>query len=104
MVSSSAKKLAISANSGIARTREPTRSRKAWPSAPTEVAERIAAIRPGLPALFISGYAQPILDFHGVPEARYDILDKPWTEASLLSRVRQALGRTAAPQSRKLPT
>ncbi len=69
-----------------------------------EVAERIAAIRPGLPALFISGYAQPILDFHGVPEARYDILDKPWTEASLLSRVRQALGRTAVPQSREFPT
>jgi PAS domain S-box-containing protein len=64
-----------------------------------EVAERIGAIRPGLPALFMSGYAQPILDSQGVPEARYDILEKPWTEAVLLSRVRNALSRAPAPRS-----
>ena len=58
-----------------------------------EVAVRVGAVRPGLPALFISGYAQPILDTHGVPAPQFDILEKPFTEATLLSRVRQALGR-----------
>ncbi len=56
-----------------------------------EVAVRVGAIRPGLPALFMSGYAQPILDSHGVPAPRYDILEKPFTEAALLTRVRQAM-------------
>ena len=56
-----------------------------------EVAVRVGAIRPGLPALFMSGYAQPILDSHGVPSPRYDILEKPFTEAALLTRVRQAM-------------
>ncbi len=63
-----------------------------------EVAARVGAIRPSVPALFMSGYAPPILDSHGVPEASYDILEKPWTETALLSRVRKALsqaGRTS---------
>jgi PAS domain S-box-containing protein len=65
-----------------------------------EVAARVAAARPGAPALFISGYAQPILDSHGVLSPRYDILEKPFTEAALLSRVRMALGRTPAAADR----
>jgi PAS domain S-box-containing protein len=63
-----------------------------------EVAERIGTIRPGVPALFMSGYAQPILDSHGVPAPSYDILEKPWTEAALLTRVRRALSRDRSPQ------
>jgi hypothetical protein len=63
-----------------------------------EVAERIGAIRPGVPALFMSGYAQPILDSHGVPAPSYDILEKPWTEAALLARVRRALSRDRSPK------
>jgi len=65
-----------------------------------EVAARVAAARPGAPALFISGYAQPILDSHGVLSPRYDILEKPFTEAALLSRVRMALNRTPASADR----
>ena len=61
-----------------------------------ELAARVATLRPQAPALFISGYAQPILDSHGVRSARYDILDKPFTEAALLSRVKKALARTPA--------
>jgi PAS domain S-box-containing protein len=56
-----------------------------------EVAARVGAVRPGVPALFMSGYAQPILDSHGVPSPRFDILEKPFTEAALLSRVRKAI-------------
>jgi CheY-like chemotaxis protein len=58
-----------------------------------ELAERIGAVRPRVPALFMSGYAQPILDSHGVPSPRFDIVEKPFTEATLLTRVRKALDR-----------
>ncbi len=63
-----------------------------------EVAARIGAIRPGVPALFISGYAQPILDIHGVPAPHYDILEKPFTEGALLTRVRNAISRIPPPR------
>lgn len=61
-----------------------------------ELAARVAAIRPQAPALFISGYAQPIPDPHGIRSPHCDILDKPFTEVRLLSRVRKALARTPA--------
>jgi PAS domain S-box-containing protein len=60
-----------------------------------EVAARIGELRPCVPALFMSGYAQPILDTHGIPAPHYDILEKPFTEAALLTRVRRALTRPA---------
>ena len=61
-----------------------------------EVAERVRAARPRVPALFVSGYAEPVLDFHGIPAADVDIVQKPFTEAVLLSRVRRALDRSGA--------
>jgi PAS domain S-box-containing protein len=63
-----------------------------------EVAARISAIRPDVPALFMSGYAQPILDSHGVAAASFDILAKPFTEVALLTRIRQAITRIPAPR------
>jgi PAS domain S-box-containing protein len=57
-----------------------------------EVAARVVEARPGVPALFMSGYSRPILDSHGVPSPRFDILQKPFTEAALLGRVRHAIG------------
>jgi PAS domain S-box-containing protein len=64
-----------------------------------EVVARVVAVRPGLPALFMSGYAQPILDSHGIPSPRFDILEKPFTEAALLARVREAINE-AVPRPR----
>ena len=61
-----------------------------------ELAARVAALRPQAPVLFISGHAQPILDSRGVRSPHCDILDRPFTEAALLSRVRKALARTPA--------
>src|ERR1700722_1434083 len=58
-----------------------------------EVAALVSVARPGLPALFMSGYAQAILDAHGAPEQGFDIVEKPFTKAALLSRVRQAIAR-----------
>jgi CheY-like chemotaxis protein len=68
-----------------------------------EVAARVGAIRPGLPALFMSGYAQPILDSRGVPAPCSGILEKPFTEAALLSRVRKAISRTPLPAPHLTP-
>jgi CheY-like chemotaxis protein len=63
-----------------------------------EVAARIGAIRPDVPALFMSGYAQPILDSHGIAPQPFEILEKPFTEAALLSRVRKAITRIPPPR------
>jgi PAS domain S-box-containing protein len=63
-----------------------------------EVAARVHVARPHLPALFISGYAQQVLDFHGIPAMDHDILQKPFTEAALLSRVCRALNRSGSSQ------
>jgi signal transduction histidine kinase/CheY-like chemotaxis protein len=56
-----------------------------------EVARRIHAIRPALPVLYMSGYAQPILDTHGAFAGQIDLLEKPFSEATLLTRVRRAI-------------
>jgi PAS domain S-box-containing protein len=63
-----------------------------------EVAARVGAIRPHVPALFMSGYAEPLLNARGVPAPHHDIVDKPFTEAALLSRVRKAISRVPAPR------
>jgi signal transduction histidine kinase/ActR/RegA family two-component response regulator len=62
-----------------------------------EVARRIHAIRPALPVLYMSGYAQPILDTHGAFASQIDLLEKPFTEATLLTRVRRAIDNSAHP-------
>jgi PAS domain S-box-containing protein len=63
-----------------------------------EVVDRVRAIRPGLPAVFITGYAQQVLDFHGIPAPELDIVQKPFTELALLTGIRRALSRAAVPQ------
>jgi PAS domain S-box-containing protein len=65
-----------------------------------EVVARVRATRPQLPVLFISGYAQQVLDFHGIAAHDHDILQKPFAEAALLNRVRQALNRATIPAQR----
>jgi PAS domain S-box-containing protein len=56
-----------------------------------EVAGRVRATRPALPVLYMSGYAQPVLDTHGVLAGQIDLLEKPFTETTLLTRVRRAI-------------
>ena len=56
-----------------------------------ELAERLTALRPGLRVLFISGYASDVIAKRGVLEERVDLLEKPFSRASLLRRVRRAL-------------
>jgi signal transduction histidine kinase/CheY-like chemotaxis protein len=56
-----------------------------------DVARRIHAIRPAVPVLYMSGYAQPILDTHGAFASQIDLLEKPFSEATMLTRVRRAI-------------
>ncbi len=56
-----------------------------------EVARQVHAIRPALPVLYMSGYAQPILDTHGAYAKQIDLLEKPFSKATLLTRVRHAI-------------
>jgi two-component system cell cycle sensor histidine kinase/response regulator CckA len=56
-----------------------------------ELAQQLTAIRPGLRVLYMSGYAQPSPADASGPGSRVGLLDKPFTEAVLLARVRKAL-------------
>ncbi len=57
----------------------------------SELASRLAVERPGIRVLFVSGYANEILDVRGglVPGTEY--LQKPFTPSVLLDRVRELL-------------
>jgi PAS domain S-box-containing protein len=60
-----------------------------------EVAERFAQLRPASKVLFMSGYAQPLVD------ARYSIdpasvVQKPFTEPTVLNKIREVLDAAVA--------
>jgi PAS domain S-box-containing protein len=57
----------------------------------TDVAEGVHQHRPGVPVVYMSGYAQPILASHGAAGPEMNILEKPFTEVTLLARVHEAL-------------
>jgi hypothetical protein len=61
-----------------------------------EVAVRITAERPNVRVMFMSGYAEPILDSNAnVPDGLI-LLEKPFTEQQLLAKVREALSSRRA--------
>jgi two-component system, cell cycle sensor histidine kinase and response regulator CckA len=59
-----------------------------------EAAKRIRVLRPGIKVLFMSGYTQGLLDTQGVVTAGVNVLQKPFTEASLLIRLGQLMAST----------
>ncbi len=56
-----------------------------------ELAERVAPLRPGIRVLYVSGYTDDEVLRHGVMEAEMAFLQKPFTAAALLERVRGLL-------------
>jgi PAS domain S-box-containing protein len=58
-----------------------------------EVIERLREQRPGVPALLVTGSAGQVPDFPGIAASDLDIVQKPFTEAALLARVRRALDK-----------
>ncbi len=58
-----------------------------------ELAGRLQEISPKVRVLFISGYTANVISHHGILEAGYDYLQKPFNSAELLTRVRDILDR-----------
>ena len=56
-----------------------------------EVADKVKAVRPLTRVLFMSGYAQPILGSHGRLDEGVILVEKPFSEAVLLAKVREVL-------------
>jgi PAS domain S-box-containing protein len=61
-----------------------------------EAARRIRTLYPAVKVLFMSGYAQGVLDNQGVLEAGVNLIEKPFTEASLLVKLREVLAPSRA--------
>jgi CheY-like chemotaxis protein len=56
-----------------------------------EVAERVGELQPGIRVLYVSGYAEQILGAKGTVDAGVNLLEKPFSEPVLLSRLREIL-------------
>ncbi|WP_198171085.1 PAS domain S-box protein [Actinoplanes awajinensis] len=68
-----------------------------------EVAARVQAIRPSLPVLYMSGYAEPVLTENGTLQDGVTIIEKPFTSRDLLCRVHGVLHRPAAGPDEREP-
>jgi two-component system cell cycle sensor histidine kinase/response regulator CckA len=56
-----------------------------------EAADRIRALYPSVKVLFMSGYTEGILSAEGVLEAGINLIEKPFTEKSLLVKLREVI-------------
>ncbi|MEX2608699.1 MAG: PAS domain S-box protein [Gemmatimonadota bacterium] len=60
------------------------------------LAEQVSARLPGVPVIFISGYAEDAIAEHGVLRQGAEFLEKPFTPDTLLACIREVLDRPAA--------
>ena len=56
-----------------------------------DLARQLEEVRPGVPVLFMSGYNADAIATRGVLEAGISVVEKPFTSADLLSKVRELL-------------
>ena len=60
-----------------------------------EAAERIRALCPSVAVLFMSGYTEGILSAEGVLETGINLVEKPFTEKSLLAKLHEVMALAA---------
>ena len=68
-----------------------------------DVAARVEKIRPGIPVLYMSGYAEPVLTENGTLPDGVTLVEKPFTSRELLDGVRRFLHRPGAPTQAEQP-
>jgi two-component system cell cycle sensor histidine kinase/response regulator CckA len=64
-----------------------------------EIAERLAAAKPTLKVLYMSGYTDEIIDRHGVLEDGMRLIGKPFTAADMSRKVRMVLDEGTGAQA-----
>jgi two-component system cell cycle sensor histidine kinase/response regulator CckA len=64
----------------------------------SQLAERLTAVRPGLKVIYISGYPEDAIAHHGVLNPGHVFLQKPFSPAALLAKVREVLDGIPAHQ------
>jgi len=57
-----------------------------------EVADRVRALQGPLPVIFVSGYSESVVHFHGLLQPGVNFLAKPFAAEALFRKVREALG------------
>jgi CheY-like chemotaxis protein len=62
-----------------------------------EAYERIAAMRPGIPVLFCSGYSADVLQPGFALRPEMQLVQKPYTPDEILRRIHELLGSDRAP-------
>ncbi len=60
-----------------------------------DLAKRLAKMRPEMRVLCMSGYTDDSIVRHGVLESGIAFLQKPFTQASLIGKIREVLGGPA---------
>lgn len=58
-----------------------------------EVAERVRAMRHGIRGVFMSGYAESALSHKGILDPGIVLVEKPFSDVSLLTQIREVLDR-----------
>jgi CheY-like chemotaxis protein len=56
-----------------------------------ELARRLKSVRPGAKVLYMSGYTDDTLAFHGIAQPEIDFIQKPFTPAGLAEKLRQVM-------------
>ncbi|MEW6720347.1 MAG: response regulator, partial [Thermodesulfobacteriota bacterium] len=56
-----------------------------------ELAQEAARLRPDMKVLYMSGYADQSIGRHGVPDADFLLLQKPFTPGAVARKVREML-------------
>ncbi len=64
-----------------------------------ELAKRMAALSPGMQVIYMSGYADDVIAYHGILEDGTTVIQKPFSPAALLLKLREILdaGKVQAP-------